>query len=51
MSSPTFFQDCRLLLNNSGTDKTAGALADIDIIPDGKFEPSLKDISLTYQAN
>ena len=35
----------------SGTDKTAGALADIDIIPDGKFEPSLKDISLTYQAN
>ena len=35
----------------SGTDKTAGALADIDIVPDGKFEPSLKDISLTYQAN
>ncbi|AEM20798.1 hypothetical protein Bint_0164 [Brachyspira intermedia PWS/A] len=35
----------------SGTDKTLGASVDIDIIDDGKFDPSIKDVILNYQAN
>lgn len=35
----------------SGTDKTLGASVDIDIVDDGKFDPGIKNVVLSYQAN